>query len=275
MLCCEAAPSLFQGTYNICLFNKMIGAIIILNDYKSRLIKSIYKFLMLFYTGGPLMKDTSRIVYLPDDNDQQAHTNHNHVVPTQTRNTMEIKPMPSQAKHYSPPWQIFRDELAYSIGADPQVEVSPVIGNNNNYFVTITASDTTKAQALATVLPQEKSFNTSTNDKIIIQVFDKENQIYEPVIPPVSTDVWGAAAILNTALFENPFFEALTVERLESGLEIYAIIKNQVISFPNNGPGEACIDYTNVAANVFSHVLVNKISTYPVYYANYSNPTHQ
>lgn len=127
-----------------------------------------------------------------------------------------------QKVRLTPPWVEYYYELASLFGKDPEIKISY---DESKYEVKMYVNNHQKADAIATLLPTEKSFG---NDKLKITVI------------PNNEEELNKAELLRVALEGNPNFSYCEmVDTFFSNPFYYFVFKNEVVQYYNDDLGDA------------------------------------
>ncbi|MGM0845651.1 MAG: hypothetical protein ACQEUT_11790 [Bacillota bacterium] len=164
----------------------------------------------------------------------------------------------------SPPWITYFNQLKFSIGADPEVTVGPLIPVGSIFIALVTVPDNQKAIALATLLKSSVEFGNITVNVVVV---NGEQEIVNPLPCPLSP--FTLAALLETALSGNPYFLEVVVKPQLPGEPdaVYPVFTAEVIQFFNDDISNLCNTFTGVAANVFADVMVESLCDVPILYS--------
>ncbi|RIW32033.1 hypothetical protein D3H55_14250 [Bacillus salacetis] len=170
----------------------------------------------------------------------------------------------NQSVGLAPPWVTYFNELKYTIGADPDVTVGPLIPVGAIYLALVTVNDNQKAEALATLLKPTVEFGNITLNVLVINA---EQEIVEPL--PCPLEAFAVAALVETALSGNPYFEEVVVRPKTPGgtNAVYPVFTPEVIQFFNDDISNLCQTFTGVAAKVFEDVMVETLCGVEILYS--------
>ena len=96
-----------------------------------------------------------------------------------------LSPSTSPGARLLAPWFKLWNEIRYSIGEDPNVQIDPLNTNSSPYLISIHVSDSTKASALASILLPTYSFGNVT---VNVQV-DNSGTVVQPSALATNQDV--------------------------------------------------------------------------------------
>jgi hypothetical protein len=129
----------------------------------------------------------------------------------------------------SPPWYILWNEIRYTIGRDPGVQVDPLDTSTTPYLINIRVQDFAKAQALASVLIPARTFG---NVGVAIHVAG--------ATPAAPSSSGGLADTLRTAFETNPLFVSAYAS---SSSTLIATFSKSIVQFCNDDLGKAYGNY--------------------------------
>ncbi|TCP68313.1 hypothetical protein [Baia soyae] len=163
----------------------------------------------------------------------------------------------------SPPWVTYFNEIKYSVGADPDVTVGPLLPIGDVYLIIVTVSENEKAKAIATLLNPTQTFG---NVEVLVVVIN-EGELITPL--PCPLNAFLIASLVQTALTGNEFFQKVVVQPQlpNQPNAVYPVFKPEVIQFFNDDISNLCNTFTGVAASVFQDVLRNEICEVPILFS--------
>ncbi|SFS89673.1 hypothetical protein [Marininema halotolerans] len=156
----------------------------------------------------------------------------------------------------SPPQVTYRNELAATVGQDPNVRVGELEQKGEILLITIRVKGFQKAQALATLLNLEKQFG---NIVIQIRVVTAKGQRVSPITRKLNTaDI---SLLYNLGLLTNTLFRFATFKKVDpGGLEVvFPVFNASVVQFFNDDLSDLYGNFNGVAAFVFRDVMRNTI----------------
>ncbi|BCB05200.1 hypothetical protein [Bacillus sp. KH172YL63] len=167
------------------------------------------------------------------------------------------------APELSPPWVIYFNQLKYSIGADPLVEVGPLIPVQDQYLALVIVNDYDKAQALATLLTPSQNFGNVTLSVVVIYNQD----IVTPT--PCPLDAFEVAHLVKAALEGNTYFQNIVVQPQFPGSmdAVYPIFAAEVIQFYADDISNYCNTFAGVASQVFQEVMIDALCRVQILYS--------
>lgn len=156
----------------------------------------------------------------------------------------------------SPPWFTFANEVKYTYGASPYVDVQDLVQVGNGYELRINVCNNKVAEALRQVLPLSKDFGGVI---VNVVVYNKCGQVV-----PVPNIVYTPETLAKTiceALNGNPLFIGtiltdgkLAPEQIGALGQVVVIIKKCIIQFFNDDISDICGNYNAIAATTFTEV---------------------
>jgi hypothetical protein len=151
----------------------------------------------------------------------------------------------------TPPWYTYFNEIKYTIGDDPNVNVGPElipIVDGTCYSTPVFVEDTEeKALALATILKPIQEFG-GVNVSVLVFF---QCSIVQPSNQPLDAD--GVKNLFDTALQTNNLYSSTQVRPFMPGQAeaVYPIFDASVIQFFNDDLTDYYNNYNNVAAFTF------------------------
>ncbi|MGL5717250.1 MAG: hypothetical protein ACRCX2_29835 [Paraclostridium sp.] len=164
----------------------------------------------------------------------------------------------------SPPWYIFRNEVAYTIGRTPGVVVDQLKEDGANYKLTVYVMNSAQAQAIRQIMKEEYSFG---NVKVMIVVQDRQTGQIVPYNTVSYLDANAVANVFCTALKGNCLFMGIIltegklppIQQTEVG-NLVLVFGKCVVQFYNDDISDLCSNYNQVASYTFSQVIQNKFN---------------
>ncbi len=156
-----------------------------------------------------------------------------------------LSPSTSPGARLVAPWFKLWNEIRYSIGEDPNVQIDPLNTNSSPYLISIHVSDSTKASALASILLPTYSFGNVT---VNVQV-DNSGTVVQPSALATNQDVNRA---INRALATNTLF--VGAFPTPDG-RIGVLFARAIVQFFNDDSTELYSNFNASAAAVFKDVL--------------------
>lgn len=156
----------------------------------------------------------------------------------------------------SPPWFIFANEVKYTYGVSPYVNVQDLVQVGDNYELRIDVCNNHIAEALRQVLPQSMDFGGVI---VTVIVYNKFGQVVP--VPNIVYTPETLAKTLCTALYGNPLFVGTVLtegkeppDEVDVLGQVVVIIKKCVVQFYSDDISDICSNYNGVAATVFANV---------------------
>lgn len=172
----------------------------------------------------------------------------------------------------SPPWYIFANQVKYTYGMSPYVQVLDLIKVNNDYQLSIHVSKRPVARALRQVLPLSKDFGGTTVNIIVYdrygQVVPVENIVYTPetLAQTLCTALHGNSLFLGTVLTQG---KVSPIQQNVIGA-VVVIIEKYIIQFYSDDISDLCSNYNEVAAKTFAEVTnLNYAPTLNISFSTY------
>lgn len=166
----------------------------------------------------------------------------------------------------SPPWYTLRNMIAYTIGESPYIRVAELVEDGNTgYDLNIYVKSSEIAKAVRVILPLTYQFQ-----EVIIQVIvhdickgvvvNHSNEAYET--PAQLANVFCTALMCNK-LFVGTILTEGKVNPAESDIlgDVVIVIAKEIVQFFNDDLSNICNDFNEIAANVFSEIIINE---YPI-----------
>ncbi|WP_026576220.1 hypothetical protein [Bacillus sp. UNC438CL73TsuS30] len=164
----------------------------------------------------------------------------------------------SDLPQLSPPQYTYFNELKYSIGNDPMVQVLNLIEfpEDGGYLIPIIVfSSRKKARALATILNLQKELGNITVNAIVI--YDKS--IVRPYGRTFTAE--GLVDLFEEALSSNRYFKFAETKLFSPDTpSVYPVFTKSVIQFFNDDISDLYNNFNEVAAFVFRDVLRDEIN---------------
>lgn len=158
----------------------------------------------------------------------------------------------------SPPWYTLWNEIKSSIGNDPEIIVSPLDTSTEPYLIKVVTNNEEKGKALTTILTP--SFQLG-NIQVTVDVENSSGEKYKDVAVQSPSDI---ATVIKTAFKDNDWFVDVIVKSVApypgAPTVVYPVFQKGVIQFFNDELADVYNNYNNVAAAVFSNVLVEAIN---------------
>lgn len=156
----------------------------------------------------------------------------------------------------APPWYTLWNEVKHTIGNDKSVQVLELETKQNPYKIRIITNDVKKGEALATLL---ESIHFLGNIDVVIQVEDKEGQVYEKKVVSTTMEL---KALLSVAFEDNSYYVGTVVQSLDPGnlTFIYPVFTKSVIQFYNDELSDLYHNYNEVTAKVFKQLIVDEVN---------------
>ncbi|MFJ9498166.1 hypothetical protein [Brevibacillus centrosporus] len=163
----------------------------------------------------------------------------------------------------SPPEFTYFNEIKFSIGNDPLVQVEPLRQlAGGDFLITIRVQGLQKARALATLIVQTKQIG---NLRIQVRVVTSEGNRVQPITRALSPRE--IAALYQIAFRTNRLFNFAVSRASLSFTAVYPVFKAQVIQFFNDDISDLFNNFNQVAAFVFRDVLRNRINQTPILFS--------
>lgn len=163
----------------------------------------------------------------------------------------------------SPPEFTYFNEIKFSIGNDPLVQVEPLRQlSGGDFLITIRVQGMQKARALATLIIATKQIG---NLLIQVRVVTSEGNRVQPITRALTPRE--IAALYQTAFRTNRLFNFAVVRASISFTAVYPVFKAQVIQFFNDDLSDLFNNFNQVAAFVFRDVLRNRINETPILFS--------
>lgn len=178
------------------------------------------------------------------------------------------------AVELSPIWYTLRNQLAYTIGKTPNVEVLELIeGEEGMYHLPIrVTSCLTQAEAVRLVVKEEYIFG---NIKVITEVSFNDTLITMPDLAITTPEK--VIEILKNAFWCNPLYKgAINVTGQLPPVEqdtvgsVVGVICPVVIQFFNDDISNLCNDYVEVASVVFQEVMNLTYGEFKISFSTYN-----
>ncbi|WP_301170138.1 hypothetical protein [Brevibacillus nitrificans] len=156
----------------------------------------------------------------------------------------------------SPPEFTYFNEIRFSIGNDPLVQVEPLRQlSGGDFLITIRVQGMQKARALATLIIATKQIG---NLRIQVRVVTSEGNRVQPITRALTPRE--IAALYQTAFRTNRLFNFAVARATISFTAVYPVFKARVIQFFNDDISDLFNNFNQVAAFVFRDVLRNRIN---------------
>ena len=144
----------------------------------------------------------------------------------------------------APPWVTYRNMMAALFERDPDVEVSNVYKDNDNYAVDVEIMKHRKYNALAKLLPEKVEFG---NVVLKLFIYDEENSV-EP----------DQAALYRDAFENNPIFDYVEDMTDVTGTHHYFVMfEPQVIQFYNDNLQDPNGNWSGLAQDLAKEIFRN------------------
>jgi hypothetical protein len=153
--------------------------------------------------------------------------------------------IPSGARLLAPWFEVW-NQIRYSIGEDPNVQIDDLNTNSPPYLISIQVSDSTKASALASILLPTYSFGKVTMN---VQVDHSGTQV-QPLVLETIQEVHRAA--ISALASNNLFVGAFPTPDGRVGV----LFARAIVQFFNDDPLELYSNFNAPAAAVFKSVLM-------------------
>ncbi|SDW82484.1 hypothetical protein [Paenibacillus sp. CF384] len=155
----------------------------------------------------------------------------------------------------SAPEFTYFNEIKYSVGNDPLVQVDPLRRlASGNYLVTLRVKGTLKAKALATLLVLNRNLGSY---RIFVRVRDSQGKLLTPITNNLTPRA--IAILFRRAFSTNRLFKFVAVRDTFGLISVYPVFKVFVVQFYNDDLSDFYSNYNNVAAAVFRNVLRKSI----------------
>ncbi len=164
----------------------------------------------------------------------------------------------------SPPWQTQYQKLRHTVGADPLVQVGPLVSSSSGatYTTKVKVIGNLKARALATLIRQTVPFGNVTFKVVVV---NQNGVTVKPFQGPFSA--LRVRAILTRALRTNRLFRFAAIR---STSIVYPVFAKRVVQFYNDNLADYYLNFNGVAAFVFAEVLKGSLGNIAIDYSTFS-----
>ena len=156
------------------------------------------------------------------------------------------------AQGLNPPWQLLQQQVAVALGADPGVRVDRLDTTTAPYRLDVHVADSTKAQALASIV---KPHHDLGNLAVDIRILDFNGRQVQPL--PLTT-VTEVVETFHLALGSNPLFVAAFERAASPRDSVGAVFRKALLQYPSGDIGELYGNANVAAATVFGDILLVK-----------------
>jgi hypothetical protein len=171
---------------------------------------------------------------------------------TPARLLIMLLALPISAPGLNPPWHLLEQQVAAALGADPSVRVDRLDTTTAPYRIEVHVADSTKAQALASVV---KPHHELGNLAVDVRIIDFNGRQVQPL--PLTT-VTEVVETFHLALGSNPLFVA-AFERSNSPRDSVGVVfRKALLQYPSGDTGELYGNANVAAATVFGDILLVK-----------------
>lgn len=163
----------------------------------------------------------------------------------------------------SPPWETLRNELAYTIGESPCIKVGKLIPEEDgNYRIDIEVKKECMLESVRAIVPEVYTFGNVEVKVVVIdyntgEVVEKESKVYET--PKEVADLF-CCALAGNCLFKGVVLTEgkIPEDQIPFIGQVVVVINKCIVQFFNDDISDLCNNFNEVAADVFSDVLVKE-----------------
>lgn len=182
----------------------------------------------------------------------------------------------------APPWYFLRNEIASTLGQDPNIQVSQLIPlTNDQYELQINVLNyCNQAIALRKIIKPEYTINDKT---ILVKIFSKCSlEIpYTPKQSYYTPEELGT--ILDDAFLNNPLYKGYVLTPNEASInqkeflgDVVMIVAKELIQFFNDDLRDLYQNFNGIATEVFKDFLIQEYDSniklsFSTYDENFSN----
>lgn len=182
----------------------------------------------------------------------------------------------------APPWYFLRNEIASTLGQDPNIEVSQLIPiSNNQYELQINVLNyCNQAVALRKIIKPEYTIN---NKIILIKIFSKCSLEIPYVSKQDCYTPEELGSILDDAFLNNPLYKGYVLTPNEASInkkkflgDVVMIVAKEVIQFFNDDIRDLYQNFNGIATEVFKDFMIQEYPcnlrlSFSTYDENFSN----
>lgn len=182
----------------------------------------------------------------------------------------------------APPWYFLRNEIASTLGQDPNIQVSQLIPlTNDQYELQINVLNyCNQAIALRKIIKPEYTINDKT---ILVKIFSKCSLEIPCVSEQSCYTPEELGTILDDAFLNNPLYKGYVLTPNEASInkkeflgDVVMIVAKELIQFFNDDFRDLYQNFNGVATEVFKDFIIQEYDSniklsFSTYDENFSN----
>lgn len=167
----------------------------------------------------------------------------------------------------SPPWYTFRNELYYTVGVTPGVEVGELVAVDTGYTLSVmVTSCKIQAEYLRIIIPETVDFGGVV---VVTKILFDGAEVTMPNLAITTAEQ--VATIFFGALYGNPLFigailldDKIPPMQQEILGDVTFVICPQVIQFYNDNLANLCKNFVGISSDVFAAVVKATYGNVPI-----------